>query len=130
MQANQEQQKQPWSLQVHAKAKNFNFRLKATQIIPSLKFFRLSVFLKICSFSLKARSERGPGKNRTPFRSKFARILEKIRFRRGKKSVISAVKTPSPGYPEAKPPQNQQPKRFAYEVLECYLLYIGEIERS
>ncbi|WJZ92952.1 hypothetical protein VitviT2T_011922 [Vitis vinifera] len=126
MQANQEQQKQPWSLQVHAKAKNFNFKLKATQIIPSHKFFRLSVFLKVCSFSLKARSERGPPasrQHRTPLRSKFARILEKIRSRGTKKPAISAVKTSSRRRPEAKLPQNQRPKRFAYEEP----IYVGSI---
>ncbi|KAK4418839.1 hypothetical protein Salat_2296700 [Sesamum alatum] len=83
-------QQQPWTLSLRAKAKNLDFKFKASRILPICKLFRFSIqfnlhpyFLDIkskpeFSFSLKPKS----------LKLKFLEIFKKFHSRRAKNKGI------------------------------------------
>ena len=82
MQAENEQ-KQSWQIEVRAKAKSFDFKLKATKDSPNWKLSRIYVLLKIHKlFFFLVNSESGPSnssKSERTLKSKFPRIADKVR---------------------------------------------------
>ncbi|KAK3004730.1 hypothetical protein RJ639_018068 [Escallonia herrerae] len=87
---------QPWTLYVHAKAKKFEFKLKATRpFFPNCKLFRFSLLLKLCPFLIKVKSkpQTSISCKHKSFKSKFIGILEKLRTKRAKNKSISAGKS-------------------------------------
>ncbi|PQP98500.1 uncharacterized protein Pyn_34887 [Prunus yedoensis var. nudiflora] len=108
----QAEKQQAWKISVQAKAKNFHFKLKATQIAPSTwKLHRLSISLKLRKLFLGVNAE-STGHQKTKknseltsllvprqqqkqtLKSKFVIFVKKFRFRSTKK-----------------------PQRFSYEEL-------------
>ncbi|XP_059428728.1 uncharacterized protein LOC132162513 [Corylus avellana] len=91
----QAEKQQSWKIYIHAKAKNFHFKLKvrATNIVPTWEFHRCSVVLKLgkCLLKLKSNCETAliPSKKQPKtLKSKFLALLKKFRFRRSKNRTI------------------------------------------
>ncbi|KAF3447958.1 hypothetical protein FNV43_RR08665 [Rhamnella rubrinervis] len=83
-----------WKINIQAKAKNFHFRFKATNVSPTWKNHRLSALLKLRRFLLTVNSESSTasngGQQRGKLTSKFLRFLKKICFKRTKNQPIAA----------------------------------------
>ncbi|CAK9144468.1 unnamed protein product [Ilex paraguariensis] len=99
----QAQRQQLWNLYVHARAKGFHFKLKATDILPAGKFFQFSILLKLWPFRIEVKLE--PTKQKS-LESKFLQFLKKFRVRRADNKAIAARKTLNSG----------RSSRFAYVV--------------
>ncbi|KAH7514752.1 hypothetical protein FEM48_Zijuj11G0123900 [Ziziphus jujuba var. spinosa] len=120
MQAEAEKQ-HSWKINIHAKAKSFHFRFKATNISPTWKFHRLSVLLKIRRFLLLTVNSESSASNAISKQrhqgkliSKFLRLFKKIRLERTKNQ-----------HPEAKFPSNRL-QRFSYKEPICVgSLFLG-----
>ncbi|XP_041023158.1 uncharacterized protein LOC121264148 [Juglans microcarpa x Juglans regia] len=116
MQAEKKQQR-PWKFCVHAKAKKFRFKIKATSILPTWEFHQCSIFLKLGKYLLRLNSEYGtpitPRKQQTKsLKSKFRRFLQKASFRRSKNRAIGFKETSDLSHPE-----ENTTKWFAYKEL-------------
>ncbi|ONI03941.1 hypothetical protein PRUPE_6G293200 [Prunus persica] len=71
----QAEKQQAWKISVQAKAKNFHFKLKATQIAPSTwKLHRLSISLKLRKLFLGVNAE-STGHQKTKKNSQFTSLL-------------------------------------------------------
>ncbi|KAI5326084.1 hypothetical protein L3X38_035158 [Prunus dulcis] len=71
----QAEKQQAWKISVQAKAKNFHFKLKATQIAPSTwKLHRLSISLKLRKLFLGVNVE-STGHQKTKKNSEFTSLL-------------------------------------------------------
>lgn len=103
MQAEKQQQQQTWKITVQAKAKNFNLKFKSTQIVPTWKFHRVSVLIKLRKIFLKVKlnSETTASVSRqrkATLKSKLLRIFKKIGIPRTKKRDLT-VHNPEPESP-------------------------------
>ncbi|KAG8500001.1 hypothetical protein CXB51_006415 [Gossypium anomalum] len=81
---------QSWKLNIQARTQIFNFKLKATKILPTGEFHRFSLLLRLHKFILKLRLKSGStvsisSQQKRSFKSRFLSFLEKIRFRRERK---------------------------------------------
>ncbi|KAF8402491.1 hypothetical protein HHK36_010576 [Tetracentron sinense] len=87
---------QPWRISVHAKAKNFNMKFRASKVLPNWRSCetRLSILLMLRGFVLKVKSETGDSarKRRGTFKSKVLRIIEKLCGVRVKNKIIAGKK--------------------------------------
>ncbi|KAL5806731.1 hypothetical protein ACOSQ4_029464 [Xanthoceras sorbifolium] len=107
MQAESEKQ-QSWKIRVHARSKSFHFKFKATTTLPTLKFHRLSILLRLHKFLLQVKSQRQQQQQQRPtLKSRFLTAFHKLRALRVKNRN-----------PEVKPSINRL-KRFAYEEPIC-----------
>lgn len=89
-----EKQQRSWKIDVHAKVKNFRFKIKATTAVPTWEFRRCSIFLKLGKYFLRLNSEYGPAiilRREVPKtrRSKFLGFLRKFCFLRRHKNRVS-----------------------------------------
>ncbi|KAH0722700.1 hypothetical protein KY290_005353 [Solanum tuberosum] len=98
MEAGQQQQQQQhhsWKLNVHAKAKNFNFKLVASNFLPNSKYFPFSLKFKYCRFFIHLNSQTfispNPQKPKS-FKSKLHRFLQRLRRRRSKNNRVTSSK--------------------------------------
>ncbi|XP_062165660.1 uncharacterized protein LOC133872228 [Alnus glutinosa] len=87
----QAEKEQSWKIYIHAKAKNFHFKLrvKATNIVPTWEFHQCSIVLKLGKYLLKLKSNYGTAlipsqKQPKTLKSKFLVLLKKFRIRRSK----------------------------------------------
>ncbi|XP_049401748.1 uncharacterized protein LOC125865592 [Solanum stenotomum] len=89
----QQQQHHSWKLNVHAKAKNFNFKLVASNFLPNSKYFPFSLKFKYCRFFIHLNSQTfispNPQKPKS-FKSKLHRFLQRLRRRRKNNRVTSS----------------------------------------
>lgn len=94
----EQQRQQSWKISVHAEFKNFNFRLKATKISPTWKFYRFSIFLKLHNFLLQLRSDSETPpfltRQRTTLKSRLLAAVHKLRPRRSKNHPVTEVNSP------------------------------------
>ncbi|XP_062006778.1 uncharacterized protein LOC133723923 [Rosa rugosa] len=81
----EKQQQQTWKITVQAKTKkSFNFKFKSTQIVPTCKFHRFSLLIKLRKIILRVKlnSESTASsvsrKRKATLRSKLLRIFKKI----------------------------------------------------
>ncbi|PON92754.1 hypothetical protein TorRG33x02_113520 [Trema orientale] len=107
----QAEDQQSWRIEVRAKAKNFDFKLRAANIKP---IHRLSVLLKLPRFFLTVNSESAdsvsPSQTRGALLPRFLRIAAKIRSRWAKNRPIAAKKPSNCRKPEAKFARNRLQK--------------------
>ncbi|WRX21398.1 hypothetical protein QQP08_013885 [Theobroma cacao] len=87
-----EKQQQSWKVSIQARAQNFNFKLQATKILPTWKFHRFSLLLRLHKFALKlqvkSRSTLSISiQNKRTLKSTFLKLLEKLRIRRPKRTL-------------------------------------------
>ncbi|XWS35409.1 hypothetical protein CRYUN_Cryun21dG0123900 [Craigia yunnanensis] len=87
-----EKQLQSWKVNIQARAKNFNFKLKATKVLPTGNFHRLSLLLRLHKFILKFQLKSGSAvsistEQKRTQKSTFLRLLEKLRLRPAKKTL-------------------------------------------
>ncbi|OMP11497.1 hypothetical protein CCACVL1_00483, partial [Corchorus capsularis] len=90
----------PWKWSIQAKAEKFNFKLKATNILPTWKFDRFSLLLRLNKFIINLQLKSGStisvsAQQKRTLKSRFLGFLEKIRIRRARKAL-------SIQYPEVK----------------------------
>ncbi|MBA0737724.1 hypothetical protein Gogos_011175 [Gossypium gossypioides] len=83
---------QSWKLNIQARTQIFNFKLKATKILPTGEFHRFSLLLRLHKFILKLRLKSGPtvsisSQQKRSLKSRFLSFLEKIRLRRERKGI-------------------------------------------
>ncbi|MBA0612200.1 hypothetical protein Godav_012835 [Gossypium davidsonii] len=83
---------QSWKLNIQARTQIFNFKLKATKILPTGEFHRFSLLLRLHKFILKLRLKSGPtvsisSQQKRSLKSRFLSFLEKIRLRRERKGL-------------------------------------------
>ncbi|XVF29707.1 hypothetical protein REPUB_Repub15cG0145500 [Reevesia pubescens] len=109
MQADKQLQ-QSWKVNIQAKAQNFNFKLKATKILPTGKLHRFSVLVRLHKFILKLQLKSGSTVSfstlqKRTLKSTFLRLFEKLRLRRTKKTLYIQ-------HPDVKPAMNRL-KQFA-----------------
>ncbi|KAG2691123.1 hypothetical protein I3843_09G217100 [Carya illinoinensis] len=117
MQAEKQQQQRPWKFSIHAKAKKFRFKLKATSILPTWELHQCSIVLKLGKYLLRLNSEYGtpitPKKQQPKsLKSKFRRFLQKVSFRRSKNRAIGFKQTSDLSHPK-----ENTTKWFAYKEL-------------
>ncbi|XP_022760945.1 uncharacterized protein LOC111307197 isoform X2 [Durio zibethinus] len=87
-----EEQQQSWKVNIQARAQNFSFKLKATKILPTGKFQRFSLLLRLHKVILKLQLEPGSTvsistQQKRTLKSTFLRLLEKLRLRRAKTTL-------------------------------------------
>lgn len=114
----QAEKQQSWKIYIHAKAKNFHFKLrvKATNIVPTWEFHQCSIVLKLGKYLLKLKSNYGTSlipsqKQPKTLKSKFLVLLKKFRFRRSKNRAF--------GFKQKSDLSNPEENRmgwFAYKV--------------
>ncbi|KAK9289976.1 hypothetical protein L1049_008138 [Liquidambar formosana] len=124
--AMQADKQQRWRIYVHAKATNFDLKLKATKILPTWMLYRVSIMLKLHQVLLKVKSESQPSmptQGGRTLKSKFLQILEKIRARRAKNRANATNNTSNLQYPQIKFPVNLL-ERFAFEVHGYFNFFI------
>ncbi|KAI3724988.1 hypothetical protein L1987_64758 [Smallanthus sonchifolius] len=82
----------PWTIHLHAKAKTFNFRFKATRYLPACySFFQFSLFLKISSLMIKVSSDNiNQSTRRKSLKSKITGFFERFRSIPTKKKTVAA----------------------------------------
>lgn len=102
----QAEKQKSWKIYIHAKAKSFHFKLKATSIIPTWEFHHCSILLKLGKCILRLKSEYGtPINPKQPqcktLRSKFIGFLKMFRFRRSKNRAIGFKHKSDLPHPEA-----------------------------
>lgn len=103
----QAEKQKSWKIYIHAKAKSFHFKLKATSIIPTWEFHHCSILLKLGKCILRLKSEYGtPINPKQPqcktLRSKFIGFLKMFRFRRSKNRAIGFKHKSDLPHPEAR----------------------------
>jgi hypothetical protein len=89
----QAEKQKSWKICIHAKAKNFHFKIKVTNIIPTWELHHCSILLKLGKFLLRLKSEYGkpiiPSQpQRKTLKSKFFGFFKKFHFRRTKNRAI------------------------------------------
>lgn len=91
----QADQQQPWTLYVHAKFKNFNFKLKAKRVLPNSNFYQFSFLLKLYPLLIKLESRPRVSflKKSKSLKPKFLWILEKLRIKPTKNRAIAGRKS-------------------------------------
>ncbi|KAK6778064.1 hypothetical protein RDI58_024782 [Solanum bulbocastanum] len=126
MEAGQQQQQQQhhsWKLNVHAKAKNFNFKLVASNFLPNSKYFPFSLKFKYCRFFIHLNSQTfispNPQKPKS-FKSKLHRFLQRLRRRRSKNNRVTSTK------PKNKATISQSSVVFGNLVLFIQSIYQGD----
>lgn len=126
----QAEKQQSWKIYVHAKAKNFHFKLKvrATNIVPTWEFHQCSIVLKLGKCLLKLKSNNGtaliPSQQQPKtLKSKFLALLKKFRFRRSKNRTIGFKQKP-----DLSNPKENRMRWFAYKVqYMAFFLQLGII---
>lgn len=118
----QAENQQSWKINIQAKAKNFDFRLKVTNVSLTWKNHRLSALLKLRRFLLTVHSESSTASNGGQQQRKLtSKFLKKIFFKRTKNQPIAAKESSNRRHPEAKFSSNRL-KQFAFEVKPRYLM--------
>jgi hypothetical protein len=114
----QAEKQQSWKIYIHAKAKNFHFKLKvrATNIVPTWELHRCSVVLKLGKYLLKLKSNHGTAliptqKQPKTWKFKVLALLKKFRFRQSKNRAIGFKQKSDLSNPE-----DNRMGRFAYKV--------------
>ncbi|XP_021832060.1 uncharacterized protein LOC110772000 [Prunus avium] len=108
----QAEKQQAWKISVQAKAKNFHFKLKATQIAPSTwKLHRLSISLKLRKLFLGVNAE-STGHQKTKKNSEFTSLLVPMQQQKQtlKSKFLIFVK-------KFRFRSTKKPQRFSYEEL-------------
>ncbi|XP_059669820.1 uncharacterized protein LOC132315081 [Cornus florida] len=116
----QPDKQQPWKIYIHAKAKHFNFKLKATtSFLPSCKLFPFSINIKLRHSLLKVRSKPQVSFSvkRKSFKSKFLRFLGKFHPRPTKDKAIAAKPTSNLGHPLPNSPENRSKQSSSQEAI-------------
>ncbi|KAL6587880.1 hypothetical protein OROMI_000858 [Orobanche minor] len=81
----EKQQQQTWKITVQAKTKkSFNFKFKSTQVVPTWKFHRFSLLIKLRNTILRVKmssestASSVPRKTKATLKSKLLRIFKKF----------------------------------------------------
>ncbi|XVE80751.1 hypothetical protein DITRI_Ditri15bG0005400 [Diplodiscus trichospermus] len=87
-----EKQQLSRKVNIQARAQNFNFKLKATQILPTGNFHRFSLLLRLHKLILKLQLKSGSTvsvsiQQKRTLKSTFFRLLEKLRIRPANKAL-------------------------------------------
>ncbi|KAI3514922.1 hypothetical protein L1887_13669 [Cichorium endivia] len=86
-------EQQQWRIHLQAKAKNFDFKLKASNYLTTCSnFFRFSLFLKISSLIIRLSSDNNPTTRRKSLKSRVSEAIEKFRNRIAKRKAFAAHK--------------------------------------
>ncbi|KAL9337083.1 hypothetical protein Peur_071571 [Populus x canadensis] len=119
----QAEKQQTWKIKVHARAKKFHFKFKATKTDrPIWKSPKFSIFLRIHRFFLQVNTE---SRNSIPrwkkprtLKSKFLRFFQKFKTLPSKKQAIAAEKTQNLQNPDSKLHADRQ-REFSYKKPVC-----------
>ncbi|GAV67295.1 hypothetical protein CFOL_v3_10801 [Cephalotus follicularis] len=87
----QSEKQKAWKINVQARARNFNIKLKVTSIVPSWKLHRFSIMLRLQQFVLKVNTESGTTismQQRRTLKSKINGVFERFRTRQGKNETL------------------------------------------
>ncbi|XP_038990692.1 uncharacterized protein LOC120113690 [Hibiscus syriacus] len=92
MQSRTKKMQHSWKLNIQARTKIFNFKLKATRILPAGGFHRFSLLLRLHNFILKLRLKSGSSvsistQQKRTFKSTFLGLLDKLRLRRANRAL-------------------------------------------
>ncbi|CAL9003007.1 unnamed protein product [Prunus brigantina] len=111
----QAEKQQAWKISVQAKAKNFHFKLKATQIAPSTwKLHRLSISLKLRKLFLGVNAE-STGHQKTKKNSEFTSLL--VPGQQQKQTLKSKFLIFVKKFRFRSTKKRDKPQRFSYEEL-------------
>ncbi|KAJ6365796.1 hypothetical protein OIU76_030554 [Salix suchowensis] len=119
----QAEKQRAWKIKVHARAKKFHFKFKATKTDqPTWKLPKFSIFLRIHKFFLQVDTVSGTSiprweKPRT-LKSKFLSFFQKFKTLHSKKLTIAAGKTQNVQNPDSKLLVDQQGE-FSYKRPFC-----------
>jgi len=110
----QAEKEQSWKIYIHAKAKNFHFklRLKATNIVPTWEFHQCSIVLKLGKYQKQPKT----------LKSKFLVLLKKFRIRRSKNRAFG-FKQKS----DLSKPEENRIGWFAYKVQIQYMDFFQQL---
>lgn len=117
----QAEKQRAWKIKVHARAKKFHFKFKATKTDqPTWKLPKFSIFLRIHKFFLQVDTESGTSIPRwekpRALKSKFLSFFQKFKTLHSKKLTIAAEKTQNVQNPDSKLLVDQQGE-FSYKVI-------------
>lgn len=116
----QAEKQQAWKISAQAKAKNFHFKLKATQIAPSTwKLHRLSISLKLRKLFLGVNAE-STGHQKTKKNSEFTSLL--VPGQQQKQTLKSKFLIFVKKFRFRSTKKRDKPQRFSYEV--AHMSYI------
>ncbi|KAL6574483.1 hypothetical protein OROMI_011768 [Orobanche minor] len=94
MAAHIEQQQQPWTITLRAKARNLDFKFKLLKNLPVCQLFRFSFHFKRRHYTLaiKSKPKSSFSLNRTSFKlKKFLRIFKKFQVQRSENKGIAKL---------------------------------------
>ncbi|KAI3722748.1 hypothetical protein L2E82_33817 [Cichorium intybus] len=99
---------QQWRIHLQAKAKNFDFKLSASNYLTTCSiFFRFALFLKVSPLLIRASTDNNPTTRRKSLKSTISEAIQKFRNRIAKRKAFSAHK----------PLRIKRLKRGSYEKL-------------